>query len=109
MRSSFACVALAIIILLGVSGCGSEAGNAQQETVQMTSSQEAGKSNSPADKFSTLDEYLAHLKKLGAQDYPFYERAGPDRYKLNVGRGGNRQPAQYFTRDELMKKFGFSR
>jgi hypothetical protein len=59
--------------------------------------------------FSTLDSYLAHLKTMGAQDRPYYEKVGPDKYQLITGRGGNRLPPQYFTRDMLLKKFGFER
>ncbi len=59
--------------------------------------------------FRSLDEYLAHLKKLGAQDRPFYESVGPNEFKLNSGRGGHLRPPQYFTRQQLLKKFGFAR
>lgn len=58
--------------------------------------------------FSNLDEYLAHLKELGAMDIPYYELQADGRYRLITGRGGNRVPPVFITREELVKKFGFS-
>lgn len=59
--------------------------------------------------FADLESYLAHLRRLGTMDIPFYEEISPGRYKLNSGRGSNRMPEQIFTRDELLKKFRFER
>lgn len=60
--------------------------------------------------FDNLDDYLAHLKRRGAADVPFYEKAGPDLYRLVTGR---RPPwegrdERLFTRAELEEKYGFS-
>ncbi len=115
MRFAPAPVIVATMLCFGISGCGAQADSSKQESVQMTSSDSSDKTpqrakrptNNQGREFETLDEYLAHLRKLGAQDYPFYELVGPDRYKLNIGRGGNRQPAKYFTREELAQKYGF--
>jgi len=58
--------------------------------------------------FSNLDEYLKHLKEMGKQDRPFYELVKPNFYKLNIGRSGRFVEPQYFTRQELLKKYNFS-
>lgn len=58
--------------------------------------------------FETLDEYLAFLKERGAADIPYYELQPDGRYLFVRGRGTMNNP-QYFTRAELMRKFGFSR
>lgn len=62
----------------------------------------------PAARFATLDAYLAHLAKGGTMDRPYYHLLPDGRYQLIAGRGSNRNP-QFFTRDELLKKFGFER
>lgn len=58
--------------------------------------------------FETLDSYLAHLKVRGAYDVPFYIEVEPGRYRLESGRGSHLNPPQFFTREELMRKYGFS-
>lgn len=62
----------------------------------------------PGARFATLDAYLAHLAKGGTMDRPYYHLLPDGRYQLIAGRGSNRNP-QFFTRDELLKKFGFER
>ena len=62
----------------------------------------------PAARFATLDDYLAHLAKGGTMDRPYYHLLPDGRYQLIAGRGSNRNP-QFFTRDELLRKFGFER
>ena len=57
--------------------------------------------------FATLDQYLAHLRKLGASDIPFYEEVEPGVYQVMAGRAGL-QPQRY-TREELERRFGFRR
>jgi hypothetical protein len=61
-------------------------------------------------RFSTLDAYLAHRRKLGTMDRPFYEEIAPGLYKL---RGGSPMavpvPDVTLTRQELMEKYGFDR
>lgn len=63
--------------------------------------------NKPAG-FATLDAYLAHLEKGGHSDRPYYHRLPDGRYQLIAGRDSNRDP-KYFTREELLKKFGFDK
>ncbi len=59
--------------------------------------------------FSTLDEYLAHLERYaGPVGQPWYRKVGPDAYELVttiVPRGEPRT----FTREQLMREFGFER
>ena len=57
--------------------------------------------------FASLDQYLAHLRKLGASDIPFYEEVEPGVYQVMSGRAGL-QPQRY-TREELERRFGFRR
>lgn len=64
--------------------------------------------SAPAARFATLDDYLAHLAKGGTMDRPYYHRLPDGRYQLIAGRGSNRNP-QFFTREELLDKFGFAR
>lgn len=59
--------------------------------------------------FADLDAYLAHLRVLGAQDIPYYHEVSPGRYRLESGRGTRNQPPVLATREELLRKFGFSR
>ena len=113
MKHPFPYSIVAIALLLTGAAHGTETGTAQQEGLQMTSNDTSkeltGLPNSQGRSFSTLDRYLSHLQKMGMQDRPFYEKVGPNRYKLNVGRGGRNQPAKYFSRDELMRQYGFSK
>ena len=104
--------ALAATLILGVSGYKEEMRTSQQAASQMElDSAQKGREGLPHAQgrvFHTLDDYLAHLLKIGMQDRPFYEHAGAGRYRLNVGRNGRGKPPRYFTREELMRKYGFS-
>jgi hypothetical protein len=66
--------------------------------------------NKPIDeRFRTLDEYLAFLRRGGAIDKPWYREVRPGVYELVTSYrpvGGAETP-RYFTREELAKKFGF--
>ena len=57
--------------------------------------------------FRTLDEYLAHLESLGAVDLPWWREIRPGVYE----RVTSKRPAQpeVATREELMRRFGFTR
>ena len=57
--------------------------------------------------FASLDQYLTHLRKLGASDIPYYEEVEPGVYQVMAGRAGL-QPQRY-TREELERRFGFRR
>ena len=59
--------------------------------------------------FDDLASYLAHLKVMSMMDIPYYREVSPGRYKLESGRGTQDMPPVYATREELMRKFGFSR
>jgi hypothetical protein len=68
-------------------------------------------------RFSSLDEYLAFLKRTQAPvDRPWYKQVRPGIYELQTGNlrvlgtgGEEPQVKQTFTRDELERKFGFSK
>ncbi len=58
--------------------------------------------------FATLDDYLAHLRRRGATGVPWYREVSPGIFEL-VARRGRGAPAERATRDELMRRFGFTR
>lgn len=55
-----------------------------------------------------LDQYLSSLERGGAMDKAFYLKLPDGRYQLIEGRDSNRNP-KYFTREELLRKFGIER
>jgi hypothetical protein len=64
-------------------------------------------------RFRSLDDYLAFLEKTQAPiDKPWYREIRPGEYELQSGNFrslGSPAPKRVFTREELEKKFGFSR
>ena len=58
-------------------------------------------------RFRSLDEYLEHLRcNAGPIDLPWWREVRPGLYERMVRmRGAERETA---TREELMKRFGFS-
>lgn len=59
--------------------------------------------------FATLDEYLEHLRRYaGTIDQPWYREIRPGVYEYVTSMRPPRPPETY-TREELMRKFGFSR
>jgi hypothetical protein len=63
-------------------------------------------------RFADLDAYLAHLQRRSHLDGAWYREVRPGVYELQTGNlrlldGDKRQ--RVFTREELEKKFGFSR
>lgn len=68
-----------------------------------------------SERFRTLDEYLDYLEMTqGPVDGPWYKKIGPDLYELQTGNLKLDVPAgadekRVFTRQELERKFGFSR
>lgn len=63
-------------------------------------------------RFSSLDAYLAHLKRRSASDGPWYREIRPGVFELQTGNfrptdGAPRQ--RIFTRAELEKQFGFAK
>jgi hypothetical protein len=59
--------------------------------------------------FATLDEYLGHLRNYaGPIDLPWYREIRPGVYEY-VTTMRPAPPPQTFTREELMRKYGFTR
>lgn len=58
--------------------------------------------------FSTLDEYLAHLREFAAPvDQPWFRKIGPDLYE-EVGTIRPAGEVEKVTRGQLMQRFGFT-
>lgn len=57
--------------------------------------------------FRTLDEYLAHLEAQGAVDLPWWREIRPGVYERVTNKPEAR--SEVATRDELMRRFGFTR
>ena len=66
-------------------------------------------------RFGSLDEYLAHLELTqGPVDGPWFKKVGADMYELQTGnlkldRADGVEEKRLFTRQDLEKKFGFSK
>lgn len=66
-------------------------------------------------RFGSLDEYLEYLEHTqGPVDGPWYKQTSPDVYQLQTGNlkldgPGGADQKRVFTRQELEKKFGFSK
>jgi len=59
--------------------------------------------------FATLDDYLAHLRdRAGPIGQPWYREVRPGVYELVTNRAPPGAP-EIHTREELMRRFGFSR
>jgi hypothetical protein len=59
--------------------------------------------------FATLEEYLEHLRNYaGPVDLPWYREVKPGVYEL-VTTITPAPPPKTFTREELMRRYGFSR
>ena len=57
--------------------------------------------------FTSLDDYLAHLRRLGAYDVPYFVEIQPGVYEAVTGpRPAGPPPARY-TREQLERRFGF--
>lgn len=78
---------------------------AEPETRMETQSDDGNRAG-PASRFATLDDYLSFLEKGAAIDKAYYRKVGPDRYLL-VTTVQPPPPPQYFTREELARRFGF--
>lgn len=82
----------------------------QGEAATVQSPSNEGVANLPFARgrtFRTLDEYLAHLEKQGAIDLPWWREIRPGVYeRVTSMRGAEREIA---TREELMRRFGFTR
>ena len=84
----------------------------KRETVGMEQGKNGGVSGLPSSfgrSFATLDDYLEHLRRYaGPVDQPWYRKVGPDTYQLMTSMSPAPEP-QTFTREELMRKYGFTR
>jgi len=81
------------------------------ETLMEESPDGEGVANLPwarGQKFRTLDDYLAHLERQGAIDLPWWRQVEPGIYEL-VGIRVPGVPPERATREELMRRFGFTR
>jgi hypothetical protein len=82
----------------------------QGETATVQSPSEEGVANLPFARgrtFRTLDDYLAHLERQGALDLPWWREIRPGVYeRVTNMRGAEREIA---TREQLMRRFGFTR
>lgn len=82
----------------------------QKETTAVQSQPAEGVANLPFARgrtFQTLDEYLAHLEAQGAVDLPWWREIRPGVYEHVTTMTG--APREVATREELMRRFGFSR
>lgn len=62
------------------------------------------------ERFGTFDEYLAFLRQRGALDMPWWREVEPGVYELVTSyRPVDGQAPQRATREELMRRFGFTR
>jgi hypothetical protein len=61
--------------------------------------------------FATLDEYLGHLRQYaGPVDQPWYREIRPGVYEyVTTFRSDEGSEPRTFTREELMRKYGFTR
>ena len=67
----------------------------------------SGLPDSEGKAFYTLDEYLAHLRKLGAYDVAYYVEVQPGVYEAVTGPRPAGPPPVRYTRGELERRFGF--
>jgi hypothetical protein len=83
---------------------------AQQGAMSVQADPGEGVANLPyarGRRFKTLDEYLAHLEELGAVDLPWWREISPGVYE-HVIRMPNAK-RETATREELMRRWGFTR
>lgn len=101
----------AMLALAGLAA-GCAAGNTEAQKMAQQTSGEDGVSGLPSSfgkSFATLDQYLAHLRDYaGPVDLPWYREIRPGVYEL-VTSIRPAPPAETFTREQLMRKYGFTR
>lgn len=106
---------LTIMLLLAVAGgSGGGAGrNRDGQEAVMQQSSAGGVANLPYARgrtFASLDEYLAYLEATNPTvDLPYWRQIGPGRYQWTVRLPGSPAGQEIATREELMRRFGFSR
>ena len=58
--------------------------------------------------FHALEDYLAYLERKGAYDTPFWRLTRAGHYQL-IARRGPGAPPVTASREELLRRYGFSR
>ena len=82
--------------------------DADRNTASASAEGVAGLPFSHGKSFRTLDEYLAHLERYAAPiDQPWWREISPGVYEHVKRLPG--APRETATREELMKRFGFTR
>ncbi len=104
--SMTAALILTMVAFAGIAAAASGRGSRTEHSGAAVSNQNLPFSQGLS--FATLDAYLAHLQKRGMNDVPWYKRLPDGRYEHIVPFRRDSQGQQYFTRDELAKKFGFA-
>ena len=114
--------AVGLLIAGAATACAASEGPAQSSKQRL---QNAGKSQAdvtnerlpPNQRFASLDRYLLYLQnEVGPTDGAWYRMIGPGLYQLEPGNArrlsdseGGDQEKRIFTREELMRKFGFTK
>ena len=84
-----------------------------QESAVHQSSSAGGVANLPYARgrtFRSLDDYLAYLEQTNPTvDLPYWRKAGPGQYRWTVRLPGAPAGQETATREELMRRYGFSR
>jgi hypothetical protein len=86
----------------------------KKETVRMTQGTNGGDGvrdlpSSFGQSFATLDQYLEHLRNYaGPIDLPWYREVRPGVYEYVTSMRPSPAPKTY-TREQLMREFGFTR
>lgn len=118
-------VAAIIGLLASASACGTPRNEVVQDEAASQGTAMSSSNDMPAPpggepvnkRFASLDDYLAWLRQTQAPvDGPWYEEIRPGVYQLHTGNlrilgpEGDQTPrGQTFSREQLMKKFGFSK
>ncbi|HST35178.1 MAG TPA: hypothetical protein VLK25_00915 [Allosphingosinicella sp.] len=109
-----------LVLAVLTAGCGNrpvgaaESGHGNRETAKMDQATNGtdGIRNLPSSfgkSFASLDEYLEHLRRYaGPIDQPWYREIRPGVYEL-VTTMRPAPPPRTFTREQLMREYGFSR
>jgi hypothetical protein len=84
--------------------------DAARETPRRVRHGVAGLPDARGRSFTTLDAYLAHLRRYAATvDRPWYREVRPGVFRLETGTLRSGAPPHLQTRAELERRFGFVR
>lgn len=82
--------------------------SAQEAAAGPTEASVSSKTTPLNQRFETLDDYLAYREKRGAIDGSWYREIRPGVYRLETGNyHGPETEQRIFTREELLRKYGF--